>query len=378
MSFRVRSSFTGVGRPRLVAASGQLPRTLVSGYPFKQGGWCRNFIEKKEWVKGSDEVSSQNDSEVTFIMNKIQSAQSEAITLSVEFGNLKKHYLRGAYVGLPGLEFLLFFSFSFSFLFPLFFFPFPIAHHCSSAEVRMSDQMFSCSTCRLWLSSVDEQRAHFQTPLHAFNVRRKVVNMVPVSQDQFDEKLAESQADSKAEKAASVPVVLACQACNKKFKSSEMLEQHLQSKKHIKAADGKSAEDVVVKKAVKVVSEETEEGGADAVEKRIEKGRRLGFLECIFCSKTSASAEETAEHMSECHSFFIPDVEYLVDLAGLLSYLGDKVGVGFCCVFCHRVFESVQAARQHMEALSHAKMVYGDDEDAEAGEFDEFYEFVST
>ncbi len=78
------------------------------------------------------------------------------------------------------------------------------------------------------------------------------------------------------------------------------------------------------------------------------------------------------------HGFFIPDVEFLVDLPGLLSYLGDKVGVGFCCVFCHKVFESVQAVRQHMIASGHCKMVYDDDEDSEAGEFDEFYDFSST
>ncbi len=30
-------------------------------------------------------------------------------------------------------------------------------------------------------------------------------------------------------------------------------------------------------------------------------------------------------HLTEKHSFFIPDAEYLVDMEGLLAYLGEKV-----------------------------------------------------
>ncbi len=236
------------------------------------------------------------------------------------------------------------------------------------------DTRFSCSTCRLWLSSVDEQREHFQTPLHAFNVRRKVVNMVPVSQEEFERKLAETQEEGRE----MVAMAMACRACNKKFKSEEMLDQHLRSKKHIAAAKGKSDAEVVEQRPLKKAAADDETGEGDAVAKRIAKGRRLGSLECVFCSHMSETAEDTAEHMSIAHGFFIPDVEYLSDLAGLLSYLGDKVGVGFCCVYCHRVFESMQAARQHMNALSHCKMVFNDDNDAEAGEYDDFYDFSAT
>jgi hypothetical protein len=47
---------------------------------------------------------------------------------------------------------------------------------------------------------LQEQRAHFATALHAFNTRRKLVNMVPVTQEQFDERVKEAeQADQAAE-----------------------------------------------------------------------------------------------------------------------------------------------------------------------------------
>ncbi len=35
--------------------------------------------------------------------------------------------------------------------------------------------------------------------------------------------------------------------------------------------------------------------------------------------------DKNIEHLTAKHSFFIPDAEYLVDLDGLLAYLGAKV-----------------------------------------------------
>ena len=49
--------------------------------------------------------------------------------------------------------------------------------------------------------------------------------------------------------------------------------------------------------------------------------------DCFFCLHHSSTLEKNAIHMSNEHSFFIPDVEYLVDLAGLFEYLGAKVNI---------------------------------------------------
>ena len=51
-------------------------------------------------------------------------------------------------------------------------------------------------------------------------------------------------------------------------------------------------------------------------------GEALGFEECLFCPHVSDTLEKNIEHMTVEHSFFIPDVEYLVDLEGFISYLG--------------------------------------------------------
>ena len=48
----------------------------------------------------------------------------------------------------------------------------------------------------------------------------------------------------------------------------------------------------------------------------------LAIEECLFCSKISKSLEANVKHMTSDHSFFLPDMDYLVDLEGLISYLG--------------------------------------------------------
>lgn len=63
---------------------------------------------------------------------------------------------------------------------------------------------------------------------------------------------------------------------------------------------------------------------ADSDEESCEEwsGDALGLEECLFCSFLSQSLEQNIEHMRRAHSFFIPDIEFLTDLEGLISYLG--------------------------------------------------------
>jgi len=51
-------------------------------------------------------------------------------------------------------------------------------------------------------------------------------------------------------------------------------------------------------------------------------GDALGIEECLFCPHVSDSLEQNVQHMTVQHSFFIPDVEYLIDLDGFISHLG--------------------------------------------------------
>lgn len=100
--------------------------------------------------------------------------------------------------------------------------------------------------------------------------------------------------------------------------------------------------------------------------------------ECLFCSHHSRSLLKNVAHMTKVHSFFIPDIEYLQDLQGLISYLGEKVGVGKICLWCNergKSFYTTESVQAHMVDKSHCRLFT--DGDA-ALEFADFYDFRSS
>ncbi|XP_069026274.1 cytoplasmic 60S subunit biogenesis factor ZNF622 isoform X2 [Embiotoca jacksoni] len=104
----------------------------------------------------------------------------------------------------------------------------------------------------------------------------------------------------------------------------------------------------------------------------------IPVADCLFCCHHSKSLVKNVAHMTKVHSFFIPDVEFLADLGGLVRYLGEKVGAGNVCLWCNekgRSFYSTEAVQSHMTDKSHCKLFT--DGDA-ALEFADFYDFRSS
>ncbi|XP_054616575.1 cytoplasmic 60S subunit biogenesis factor ZNF622 [Dunckerocampus dactyliophorus] len=104
----------------------------------------------------------------------------------------------------------------------------------------------------------------------------------------------------------------------------------------------------------------------------------IPVTDCLFCSHHSKSLFKNVAHMTHVHSFFIPDLDFLVDLKGLVRYLGEKVGAGNVCLWCNekgRSFYSTDAVQSHMTDKSHCKLFT--DGDA-ALEFADFYDFRSS
>lgn len=121
-------------------------------------------------------------------------------------------------------------------------------------------------------------------------------------------------------------------------------------------------------------------GGADSdsdIEARIAASRRrISPNHCLFCNHRSSDATSNLEHMSRAHSFFVPDQDILVDLNGLLAYLGEKVAIGNLCLFCPnggKEFGSLAAVRKHMIDKAHCKIAYETEEDRV--ELADFYDY---
>lgn len=103
---------------------------------------------------------------------------------------------------------------------------------------------------------------------------------------------------------------------------------------------------------------------------------KLGPNISIFDDKELASVDECVEYMAQTFGFFLPDSEYLVDLEGMLEYLGEKVKLGCICLYCQKRFASGRACQHHMKGKAHCKIAYEEGVDSE--EFEDFYDFSTS
>ncbi|XWS26094.1 hypothetical protein CRYUN_Cryun26dG0001400 [Craigia yunnanensis] len=187
------------------------------------------------------------------------------------------------------------------------------------------------------------------------------------------------------------PMLYSCGLCAKGYRSSKAYSQHLKSRTHIiRASQGtnhpeemkaiikplprhainkppkprgrndKESEDewVEVDPEEHLVGQAAnsfnvnEQASGDEMDTDEEEEEELDPCCCFTCDLDLDTIESCMVHMHEFHGFFIPDVEYLKEPEGLLTYLGPK-------------------------PKGHCKVHYGDgDEDGEA-ELEEFYDYGS-
>ncbi|XVF89486.1 hypothetical protein PTKIN_Ptkin19aG0133800 [Pterospermum kingtungense] len=98
----------------------------------------------------------------------------------------------------------------------------------------------------------------------------------------------------------------------------------------------------------------------------------------FMCDVDHDTVESCIVHMHKFLGFFIPDIKYLKDPEGLLTYLGIKVKREFMCLYCNERCHpstSLEAVRKHMAAKGHCKVHYGDVVDDEETELEEFYDY---
>ncbi|CAH0722494.1 unnamed protein product, partial [Brenthis ino] len=268
---------------------------------------------------------------------------------------------------------------------------------------------YTCITCQVLFKTADLQREHYKLDWHRYNLKRKVASIPPVTLEEFEEraKLHREQAEN-VDKDESIY----CKCCSKLFNSKNTYNNHLNSKKHKLAeektlndkkeeeesSDSNSFEKVEANKSsvqpgkfVVVNTEdscdedietdsEIEELDSDEWEECRIKGSDslIKPKDCLFCGHHSKNMVKNLKHMSESHSFFIPDIEYCVDVRGLLLYLGEKISQGFMCLWCNevgRTFYSMEAAQAHMIDKGHCKMLH---EGIALAEYADYYDYSAS
>ncbi|KAI9021154.1 C2H2 type zinc-finger-domain-containing protein [Hyaloraphidium curvatum] len=253
----------------------------------------------------------------------------------------------------------------------------------------------TCIACQATFSTADEQRGHYRTDWHRYNLKRRVAGAAPVGEEEFRDRVDAQQQRTRAE-AGKAAFQKECAACGKTYFSENAYNSHLLSKRHrdLEAAAGTAeaaqadgeeedaamAEDSGTPQEPRqtnwrsALASAADEDEVDAIlaEKR-RTAPRLAPEACLFCPLSSTTPEANVEHMSREHSFFIPSLTNLADLPGLLRTLADAVTVDNLCLYCGfsgRKMHSVEAVRKHMLDKGHARL--GEDLEEMC---EEFYEF---
>lgn len=280
----------------------------------------------------------------------------------------------------------------------------------------------SCNACNKEFEGESDQKLHYKSEWHRYNLKRKVAGVPGVTEALF---LARQSALAEEKnKSNETPMLYSCGLCNKGYRSSKAHAQHLKSRSHATLAsrgmsdsDDRSA--IIRPLPPRVVnklpqqraqydedSEESDEWEEvdpeeDLIGEATDSLSHLGVNEhttnvhmddddneyeldpscCFMCDVEHDTIESCMVHMHKQHGFFIPDVEYLKDPKGLLTYLSLKVKRDFMCLYCNErchPFNSLEAVRKHMAAKSHCKVHYGDGGDDEEAELEEFYDYSSS
>ncbi|KAH9831909.1 Cytoplasmic 60S subunit biogenesis factor REI1 [Teratosphaeria destructans] len=299
---------------------------------------------------------------------------------------------------------------------------------CSTIMATTSTHPFTCNTCQVAFRSSDLQRTHMQSDWHRYNLKRRVASLPPLTSEIFAEKVLANKA-SAAATAARASFEKRCEACEKTYYSENAFTNHLGSQKHkilaarLAARGGHETEsmadstfslgdpvdtasttastvtaqpdegdddDGIAEVVHRIKKTELEDGATStaAAEPPQENGtadehmededyeHKADVKQCLFCNYVSPTLDLNLHHMSKQHGFFVPEKEFLVDLAGLINYLSETIEVLHTCLFCHKHMHTATGVQTHMRDRGHCMVAYSTEE--EQLDIGDFYDFSST
>lgn len=187
---------------------------------------------------------------------------------------------------------------------------------------------FTCISCRVAFKEAEIQRLHYKSDWHRYNLKRKVAELPPVTSEEFQRRV-QNQRNNEAIIAQDKSVY--CYVCRKSFGNDKAYANHINSKKHkereaMGTAKNEMDVDEVIQNGEKEDESDIEE--VDSDEWNEDEENPIDDNNCLFCLHHSRNLLKNLQHMTEAHTFFIPDIEYCVDIEGLLRYLGEKIAQG--------------------------------------------------
>ncbi|KAI5955834.1 REI1 [Candida jiufengensis] len=264
--------------------------------------------------------------------------------------------------------------------------------------------MFTCNTCNLQFPESEDQRVHMKSEWHRYNLKRKVAQLPPITEELFNNKVATLQSPNDSTKEKQITkkeqrrkekeaILEKKKAILEQAKRAMMAERlaNQQNGQSIESTTPIEQDELTQPKEVSETIEEptTEETPTPELTQEQEEEKQLqqkllNKLEippttCLFSHPKYKhefnTVDENIDHMFKQHGLYIPETNYLIDKTGLIEYLAEKIGFGFC-LSCNYQGRNAEAAREHMQTKRHMRIPYETED--EKLEISKFYDFSST
>jgi hypothetical protein len=229
--------------------------------------------------------------------------------------------------------------------------------------------LLTCSTApNVIFSSRAELAEHYKSDWHRYNLRRRAAGLQPITKDVFDK------------------VVL---AANSKNKPNEPKQDHLKKKdvttttttsnnnnNNNKPTTNQQQQQppIITERNVdRLIVEASQNFMYDPRCCLWDRNSKLNTNNNNNNNKISPDIETNLDHMHREHGFYIPDMQYVINVEGLLRYCAEKIWVGRICLFCDKSFRSGEATAVHMTTKGHCRIPWETEDDIE--EYGDFYDF---
>jgi len=247
-----------------------------------------------------------------------------------------------------------------------------ILAHKSQAAENGKDTSCRCDTCGKFFSTANSYTNHLQSKKH-----REMVAAAATDESKTEDSDAQVKRMNEKNRKANVAAI-------DKDKLNAELKRATQGAGAVASLSPSTSKSKKVDKFLSEVQPQDDEDDAewedvdgDEDDENDDKDvdydvAALGVTHCLFCPQVSHSLETNISHMTVAHGFFIPDLEYVGDLEGLMSYLGEKVGAMRMCLWCNersRVYTELRGVQQHMTDKGHCKIFHEGDAVLEYADF---------
>jgi len=90
--------------------------------------------------------------------------------------------------------------------------------------------LLTCITCGVGFRDAELQRGHYKSDWHRYNLKRRVVDLASVTEDQFLERQTLQKQSEQPQSAGSNTRY--CVVCKKSFSSQKAFDNHVSSRRH--------------------------------------------------------------------------------------------------------------------------------------------------